>query len=207
MNAVFGIWRESLQRLLNLYETRRGRISVFYPKLFVFFIVLNIACYWWALLTAYAGYTSGDRMHFFQIQFPVGILGALFDSLSFFITVWIVRRALRTRGNLEYVGHLCIDIIIAILATFWVLLVFTVSGWFISLFDARPIQELAVRQERYEELVVRAVEQPRENVRNIYFGFIMGVSTSLPTCVHIMMFLGSLVIALFRKLRPRPAGT
>ena len=36
-----------------------------------------------------------------------------------------------------------------------------------------------------------ALLRPFENWRNIYFGLIMGVSASLPTCIHICMFFRS----------------
>ena len=198
MNIVILTWRDSLGRLLRYYEARRGQIRTFYPKLFLFFILLNIVCYWLAILTAYPKLVRGAQgFHYFQIQFPVGFLGALFDSLSFFVTVWIVRRALRTQSSMEYVGHLMLDVVIAILATFWVLLVFTISGWLISVVDSRPMQELVLRQERYQDLVVRAVEQPRQNFRNIYFGLVMGISASLPTFIHIFMFIRAVLGVLF----------
>ncbi|NEP17496.1 MAG: hypothetical protein F6J97_11425 [Leptolyngbya sp. SIO4C1] len=94
---IIAIWKRSLGRLLTFYETRRGSLIGFFPKLFLFFTLLNIACYWLALLTAYPNEAFGnERSHYFLLQFPVGLLGALFDSLSFFITVYIAKRALKT---------------------------------------------------------------------------------------------------------------
>ncbi len=79
---------------------------------------------------------------------------------------------------------------IALVATCWVLFVFSFSGWLIGLFEANP-ELLSVRNEAYEQMLVGAVASPSENVRNIYFGVIMGVSASLPTFVHISMFVRS----------------
>jgi hypothetical protein len=42
----------------------------------------------------------------------------------------------------------------------------------------------------------------KENEKNIYFGFIMGVSAALPTCLHLFLFSWALLkriwIGLFR---------
>ena len=189
VNSIIAIWRESLRSLLVFYEAKRGNINGFFPKLFLFFVVINIACYWWAMFTAYPWLTRGAAgAQNFMIQFPVGILGALFDALSFFVTVFIIRLALRARRNWEYVAHLSLDLVIAILATFWVLFVFSFSGWLINYWEGVP-ELLHVRNEKYGRLLVNAVDKPEDNLRNIYFGLIMGVSASLPTCVHVFMFL------------------
>lgn len=190
MDTVIDIWKDSLRGLLDLYEARRGSLLIFFPLLFIFFVIVNILCYWWAMVTAFPWLLN---WYYFKIQFPVGILGALFDSLSFFVTVYIIRRALRTRNALEYVGHLSIDLVIAILATFWVVYVFSISGWIISLFEVVP-KDLAARNDRYEQMLVNAAANPTGNLRNIYFGLIMGVSAIMPTCIHIYMFIRAIVV-------------
>ena len=191
MDIIFEIWRDSLRSVLYVYETKRSKLTFFFPKLFMFFILLNISCYWWAMFTAFPSYMHGSSgYHYFKMQFPVGLLGALFDSLSFFVTVFIIRRALRSQNSAEYVAHLSLDIVIAVLATFWVLFVFSFSGWLVSLIEAKP-ELLAVRNRQYENMLSEAVINPAGNVRNIYFGLIMGVSASLPTCLHIYLFFRS----------------
>lgn len=189
MNYVFEIWKASLSRLLSYYETTRGRLARFFPMLFLFFVVLNIACYWWAMFTAFPHLMAraDSRHYYFLIQFPVGILGAMFDSFSFFVTIYIIRRALWSRNSFEYVAHLSLDFVIAILATFWVLFVFSFSGWLISYLQAAP-EVLAERNAGYQRMLVRAAVNPTENLRNIYFGLIMGISAMLPTCTHVFMF-------------------
>ena len=143
------------------------------------------------MFTAFPWLTRGSAgAQNFIIQFPVGLLGAVFDSLSFFVTIFIIRRALRSRSSWEYIAHLSLDVVIAILATFWVLFVFSFSGWLISFLEATP-QDLAARNEKYEAMLVQAVTRPASNLRNIYFGIIMGVSASIPTCVHVYMFIRS----------------
>ena len=102
MNATIITWKNSLRNLVDFYEAKRGSIYIFYPMLFLFFVLINIACYWWALFTAFPELTRGiPGQHYFKVQFPVGFLGALFDSLSFFVTVLIIRHALGARKNLE----------------------------------------------------------------------------------------------------------
>ena len=194
MNNIITIWKTSLQHLLTYYESHRGQLRSFYPKLFFFFILLNMACYWLAMFTAFSEYIySYAAWHYFKVSFPVGFLGAVFDSLSFFVTIYIIRRALKSRSTTEYLSHLSIDLFIAILATFWVLFVFIISGWLIhALTPAPPVhgeENLVTRQSRYSGMLIDALLNPFENLRNIYFGIIMGFSASLPTFIHISLFI------------------
>ena len=205
MTRIFAIWRESLHTVLDYYERRRGSLVTFFPLLFLFFILLNIACYWLAIYTAFPIYMqTAERAHYIKLQLPVGFLGALFDSLSFFITIWIIRRALAAKNSMEYVMHLSLDMIIAVIATFWVLFVFAAGGWFISLFEEVP-EELARRGQKYTVRAVQALQDPmgRENMKNIYFGVIMGMSAALPTCLHLFLFLRSCLGAARRKYFPK----
>jgi hypothetical protein len=199
MDSIITIWKDYLKQLITFYETKRGNIFTFYLFLFLCFVLINIGCYWWAMFTAFPELTHGSAgAYYFKIQFPVGFLGALFDSLSFFVTIYIIRHALRTEKDIQYVAHLSLDLIIAILATFWVLFVFSFSGWLINLTDNTP-QILAERNAKYEGLLLDAVARPIDNMRNIYFGLIMGVSAMIPTCVHIYMFFRSCVFIIFRQ--------
>ena len=114
MKEVIATWRDALHVVLDLYERKRGSIRIFFPLLFLFFIVLNIACYWWAIYTAFPHYMlTHEASHYVKLQIPVGLLGALFDSLSFFVTIWIIRRALASTKTSEYVFHLSLDLVIA----------------------------------------------------------------------------------------------
>ena len=197
MNATIITWKNSLKNLVDFYEAKRGSIYIFYPMLFLFFILINIACYWWALFTAFPELTRGiEGQHYFKVQFPVGFLGALFDSLSFFITILIIHHALSARKNLEYISHLSLDLVIAILATFWVLFVFSFAGWLVHLFESVR-QDLGGRNEDYGRMLIDAMANPFANKRNIYFGLIMGVSAMLPTCGHVFFFLLSFFRTIF----------
>ncbi|MBT9317167.1 hypothetical protein [Leptothoe spongobia] len=201
---VMAIWKKSLGRLLNYYDTKRGSLISFFPKLFIFFTLLNMSCYWLALLTAFPHEAFGDeRIHYFLLQFPVGILGALFDSLSFFITVWIAKRALKTTSLASYIAHLSVDVVIAIVATWWVLFVFSFSGWLISIIQHSP-ESLATRADVYESRVVAAVQNPtnKHNLKNIYFGIVVGISAMLPTFTHLFLSVQAIGIYL-RKYAQR----
>lgn len=110
MNSIIVIWKDYLKQLLVFYEAKRGNIFVFYPLLFLFFVLINIGCYWWAIFTAFPELTRGSAgAYYFKVQFPVGFLGALFDSLSFFVTILIIRHALQTRKGIDYIAHLSLD--------------------------------------------------------------------------------------------------
>ena len=195
MAEIVAIWRDSLHTILDRYERKKISTWLFFPLLFVFFIILNIACYWWAIYTAFPYYMqTHEASHYIKLQIPVGFFGALFDSLSFFVTIWIIRRALAAHKTSEYVFHLSLDLIIAIIATFWVLFVFTFGGWLISIWENAP-EQLTSRGAKYTNRAVQAIQDPmgRENAKNIYFGVIMGVSAALPSFFHILLFLSSLL--------------
>ena len=195
MKKIISLWRDSLHQVLDIYERKRGSIKIFFPILFGFFILLNVGCYWWAIYTAFPYYMmTHEAAHYIKLQIPVGILGALFDSLSFFVTIWIIRRALASTKTSEYIFHLSLDLVIAVLATLWVLFVFTFGGWMISLWETAP-EQLAERGSKYTNRAIQAIQDPtgRENAKNIYFGLIMGVSAALPTCMHMGLFLYSAV--------------
>ena len=195
IHEIITLWRDALHRVLDIYERRRGSVKIFFPILFGFFIFLNVACYWWAIYTAFPHYMmTHEAAHYIKLQIPVGILGALFDSLSFFVTIWIIRRALASTKTSEYIFHLSLDLVIAVIATFWVLFVFTFGGWLISLWETAP-EQLAERGTKYTNRAIQAIQDPtgRENAKNIYFGLIMGVSAALPTCMHFGLFFYSVI--------------
>ena len=209
LSETIDLWRNDLSRLLNYYERKKDQLDTIFPYLFVFFIFLNIVSYWFAMLTAFPNLVFGKTFaYYFKVQFPVGLLGALFDSLSFFITIHIIKRALNHKGDITYIAHLSIDILIAILATFWVLFVFTVSGWIVGFFDslhqtteAMEIYghetNLAQRKEGYTGMVQDAVSHPYQNLQNIYFGLLMGLSAIIPTAIHLSMFFKSFFKTIF----------
>ena len=206
LSKTINLWRDDLGKLLNYYERKKDQLDTLFLYLFLFFIFLNIGSYWFAMLTAFPNLVFGKTFaYYFKVQFPVGFLGALFDSLSFFITINIIKRALRNKGNIAYIVHLSIDILIAILATFWILFVFTISGWIIGFFDtlhqtteAIEMYEhetnLSQRTEGYTGMVQDAIRHPFQNLQNIYFGLLMGLSAIIPTTIHLSMFFKSLYI-------------
>ena len=200
LNDTIKIWRLDLNRLIRYYDNRKSQIEHFFIYLFVFFIIINISCYWFAMITAFPYLVFGSTFdYYFKIQFSVGLLGALFDSLSFFITIYIIQKALKTTDDKIYIAHLSIDVLIAIIATFWVILVFIISGWVVSFFETlnQPIAmierydhetDLLARTNQYANTVNDAIKNPTRNLQNIYFGIIMGLSAMIPTSIHFSMF-------------------
>lgn len=225
--STLELWREKLIQLQSFYQKIRPNTKYFYLKLFIFFIFINVSCYWLAMITAFPRYVFGSSLpHYAKIQIPVGILGAVFDSLSFFVTLYLIRRAVEAKSSLRFVSHLSIDFIIAIIATWWVLFVFVISGWIINIFEGKAYEKnadgnlvvvkasslnsemskeeirkknLDDRKNIYTQRLIDAVNNPGANVKNIYFGIVMGLSAMLPTFLHILMFLH----ALFRRLKYR----
>lgn len=190
---VMELWRARLAALLGNLEDRRNRTKYFYAKLFLFFVGLNVLCYWIAMVTAFPEVAFGpERVHYFWVQVPVGLLGAVFDSLSLFVTLYMVRRALTRTSNLSYATHLSVDGVVAGLATLWVLFVFSVSGWLVSVVGMAP-ESLAERGSVYQDRLVRALQDPtgRDELKNIYFGIVMGLSAMIPTLTHLYLSLRS----------------
>ena len=111
---------------------------------------------------------------------------------SFFVTIFIAKRALKTTSTKSYLAHLSVDLIIAIIATWWVLFVFSFSGWLIGLILQNP-ESLVQRNYAYEQRLIEAVKEPTatKNLKNIYFGVIMGISAMLPTFTHSIISLYS----------------
>lgn len=136
---------------------------------------------------------GSSRLEYFLLQFPVGFLGGLFDSLSLIVTIFMIKRAIYSHSNFMYLAHLSIDIIIAFLATMWVLFVFIFSGWIISFLLFNP-ESLIIRKEVYEDRVFSALNNPsgEKEIKNIFFGIVMGFSAMIPTIFHIFLFFKSL---------------
>ena len=207
---IITIWKSDLVIILDYIEKKILIIERFKFKLFLFFLFVNIFFYWFAMLTAFPELVFGKTfIYYFKVQFPVGVLGSIFDSSSFFITIYIVRRAIKTRKSYIYIGHLSIDVFIAIVATFWVLFVFIVSGWIISQIDLAILKENSIahtyeldkRTSGYSNLVKSAIKNPVQNLLNIYFGLVMGLSAMIPTLIHILMFFRSYVKVVYKGRR------
>ena len=179
----------------------------YFLKVFIFFVFINDIAYWFAIATAYPEIFSGNELeHYIKVQIPVSLLGALFDSLSLYITLFVVRRALLSRSNISYISHLSIDVLIAIAATFWVLFVFSVSGWIVSFIpnvskEVIKSESLVERKEVYADRAVAAINNPtgEEEMKNIYFGIVMGFSAIIPTSVHLFCSIFSLRFFLHRE--------
>ncbi len=203
--GLFTNWRQSLVHLLAWFEALRARTPHFNKKLFALFIGLNLACFWWALLTAYPEkLLTYEAREITLMSVPVSVLGGLFDFLSLFVTLHIARRALEATSNRVFISYLCIDLVIAIAATAWVLFVFTISGWLVNLVLSLP-ETLGQRESLYKQPFWSALLNPfhAESIRNIYFGIIMGASAMLPTMIHLYHALRAVVVATLAPLTAR----
>ncbi len=189
LSVLFGYWRNSLLHILTWFENLRNSTRNFYLKLFATFVVLNLLCYWWALLTAYPQFVFGVKAEEYVLMgFPVALFGAVFDCFSLLVTIFIIKRALLSEHNSSYILYLSVDLLIAFVASLWVLFVFMISGWLVSFILANP-ETIGSRVWLYEGRLARAINNPfdPENLRNIYFGIIMGASALLPTLLHLSL--------------------
>jgi len=191
---AFDVWQANLKLALEKYDRARSNISFFYIKLLLFFVLINAFCYWWAMVTAFPGLCQNAFPYYFRVQFPVAILGGAFDSLSFFITIYIIQKAAVTKNKWSFAGHLSVDLLIAVAATFWVLYVFAFASYFVRSMDAYATVALQQRQAVYERRALHALYEPASNLKNIYFGIVMGISAILPTCFHAYLFFRSMFL-------------
>jgi len=208
--TIFSYWRSALLHLYTWFQDLRARTRYFYVKAFLVFVLLNLACFWWALVTAYPDLLGGEKaIEYVLTGFPVSVFGAVFDSLSLLVTLYIVRRAIESTSNLSFFGYLSVDLLIAILATFWVLFVFIVSGWLVDLILAQP-ETLADRKHLYHGRLLGVLRDPfgHESIRNMYFGIVMGASALIPTLLHILLACRSMLLSGLSLvgLRRRTAG-
>jgi len=213
--VYFDLWRDDLGLILGKFQAWRFNTRFYFLKVFLFFVFINDFAYWFAIATAFPEIIAGeDFTHYAKVQVPVAILGALFDSLSLYITLLVVQNALGSRSNFGYISHLSIDVLIAIAATFWVLFVFSISAWVVSFVPTAlttanktemqaPIKTrtLSERSKVYEGRVTAAINNPtgKNELKNIYFGIIMGFSAIIPTVVHVFCALFSLRLFLHHE--------
>jgi hypothetical protein len=272
--GIFHHWRLTLDHALRLYRVGRDRFGIkgLLGVLFLFFLSVNISCYWLGIHTAFPELLeNGEYDYYFKIQFPVSILGAAFDSFSFFATVYIIICALNSKTRKAFLGFLSLDLVIATIATLWVLFVFNISGWAVSYLDDQIVtntsQEAQIEIEKtkakvtetsgptsqtkidaqpkdtsseqisdqsqeqtpeqmadknnepklnikaksqrtfservkdYENLVDEIIENPEHNFRSIYFGLLMGLSTLIPTLLHLLMAFNSIFRVILEKVK------
>jgi len=125
------VWQQELFNILNFYQSYRSEHRLFFLRLLAFFFLVNALCYWLAVVASFPELLD-DLIRMLKIQVIVALLGGLFDSLSFFITIGLIRRASRARSGIKFIGILLVDLIIAAVATAWVLLVVLVATWIVG---------------------------------------------------------------------------
>jgi hypothetical protein len=192
------IWRKSLEELMHWLISRRRKTRFFMAKIAFLFVALNLAFYWLALLTTYPHLLATRKAdEYILMGFPVSFLGAMFDLFSLFVTFFIIQKALSSKTDFRFVAYLSVDLMIAVLASFWVLFSFVASGFLVSFILERP-ETFIFRSTLYEGRVRSALLDPLypDNVRNIYFGILMGVSALMPTLGH----LGLVVVSCVRSI-------
>ncbi|MGJ8631217.1 MAG: hypothetical protein ACSHWT_09250 [Glaciecola sp.] len=182
-------WKNNLDHLYCLFQHKKENTDHFLFKLFVIFFILNFICFWFALSTAFPQYLSGDKStEYMLMSIPVGIMGATFDTISMFITLWLIKCAIRTSNTFNFLAYISIDFFIALLATFWILFAFVASGWIVNLIIDNP-ETFNQRSALYEGRIEQIFEHPLyiSSLKNIYFGLLMGASAFIPTLIHIYM--------------------
>ena len=240
------IWQRELVIILGVYQFFRNRNPLFFLYLLAFFFLVNSICYWLAIAASFPELINEQLLRMFKIQLPVALMGGLFDSLSFFVTIWLIRYASKASSGTKLVGILSLDLLIAAVATAWVLLVVIVSSWLIGppelsaieksrtnvmetpslqkekgtdkflvdnstkpsskqIVKSQPmkskniiVDELDAKTERntsfYQNVLVDALRNPLGKLSYFIFGIIMGISTLLPTALHILMAFRSLLL-------------
>lgn len=197
------IWKKYLINALKLFLEISQNTNYFKLKIIVFFISINVLFYWIAMFVAFPELIFGSSsLEYFLLQFPVGILGGFFDSLSLIITIYMIKGAINSYSSFMYLAHLSVDLLIACIATMWVLFVFIISGWLTSFLILNP-ENLLLRKDIYEKRVLSAINNPTgtSEIKNIFFGIIMGLSAMLPTLLHLFLFLKSIKTFLKKNVK------
>ena len=211
MNGIISIWRDALHQVLDIYERKRGSIKIFFPLLFLFFIVLNIACYWWAIYTAFPFYMqTHEASHYIKLQIPVGFLGALFDSLSFFVTIWIIKRALASTKTSEYVFHLSLDLGNCDFGHALGLFVFSFGGWLISFGNQHlsnlQKEEINTPPVQFRHLKIQQAEKTQKYLLRTHYGNFCSPA-HIPSCDSLyFLSLRKIKITLFPKKATEPVS-
>ena len=81
----------------------------------------------------------------------------------------MIKRAIISYSSFMYLAHLSVDLLIAAIATMWVLFVFIFSGWLTSFLILNP-ENLVLRKDTYEERVLSAINNPtgKSEIKNIF---------------------------------------
>ncbi len=211
------LWRRKLIGTLNYYD---ATIHPRFPSpiaLMLGFSVLNIVLYWIAMLSVFPELVFGPTfLHYFKTQFPVGILAAVFDTLSFTISLRLVRSATSHPSRTAFVKHLVLSLVnsisVAVLAGMWMVFVFSTSSVLVHRFDQWAGWEDSVstgttrtilerKTQMYKDMLKNAVVEPRANWRNISFCSIMSLNDFLPSVIQ--SILGIMALLEFSLLHYR----
>jgi hypothetical protein len=209
--GLFQHWRSTLERVDQFFDRRRGVRLRFAVLSFVVFFAINLICFWSALWVTYPEYLVSPKSLEYQLMcVPVAFLGASFDLASLFVTLALVKKALGAQKNSIYLALLSVDVLIAILAGLWVLFAFIVSGWMVSFVLETP-ETMSSRTQLYEGRMWSIFESPLsdQNIRNVFFGAVMGGTALLPTLVHIGLAMGALINSIggaFQNAEQRVGG-
>ena len=128
-------------------------------------------------------------LEYFLLQFPVeAVLGGFFDSLSLIITIYMIKGAINSYSSFMYLAHLSVDLLIACIATMWVLFVFIISIWLTSFLILNP-ENLLLRKDIYEKRVLSAINNPTGKVRlKIFFWNNYGTISYVTDFTFILIF-------------------
>lgn len=196
-------WIVYLKKILKVIDQKKKNKIRFTIIIITFFFVLNFICYWIGLYIVFNEllYTK-KAIEYKYMSIPVASMGALFDYASLWITIKLARIAVKSKRNRVYILVISIDIITAILATFWILFAFISAGWIINLVLDNP-ETFNQRTELYEKRLDKLISDPFHpySLKNLYFGILIGASAFLPTIIHLTLALISITSWLTVKLK------
>jgi hypothetical protein len=196
-------WKIFLEKTLNWFSEKNEKTNYFHFKLAMFFIIVNFTFFWIGLYTTYPHLLESRKAIEYQLMsIPVSLMGATFDFLSLYITIWIAKFAVKSGKTSTYFKMIFIDLAIAILATFWILFAFISSGWIVNIILENP-ETFNQRTELYERRLDKIFNNPlnSDNIKNLYFGILIGCSAFFPTLIHLSMAFTSITKWLFNYVK------
>jgi len=200
MTDIFIIWKAALERVLEKFTSLRST-PFFGLKIILFFIFLNMCSFWVAMSTTIPQQISYFPKFYFFLSLPLSLFGMIFDIISLGITIFLIKKAISTNGKITFLFHIIADIIIAVFTTFWVVYTFSISAWMAHQLysDSNYPFYLIDKFLNYQSLLTKAWDDPLSNLRNIYIGLLLGISSAIPTFIHFSIFFYSIKKRLFPK--------
>ena len=179
-----------------LHTFKRPRLTI----IGVFFCI-NLICFYLGMFIIRPLFDYVDFISPNVLTVGLGLTagGVVFDILSIAVTWWLVKRAVASLKFFKMIGHILLDLFVAVIAIFWVFFLVTI----ITLAGEFTMADLSILYSSPQTLFI-LLGRIFFGEKNVYYMLrvlilIMGASAALPTLTY-LVFLIPLVLF---KLTPQ----